>query len=134
LNIVFGNAAADRRGVRIGAGDLSKAVTFADQEARDLRLPAAQVTTDRGDPTDDASLEPKPNGGRINMGAFGNTDWAEPSSSSSAAEPASSDPQSSGCRISPVTPTTGWPMFVVLGALAVAHGRRRLAALRARSG
>ena len=31
---------------------------------------------DAGDPNDDYSNEPDPNGGRINMGAFGNTDQA----------------------------------------------------------
>ena len=36
-------------------------------------------TVDAGDPADDFSMEPKPNGGRINQGAFGGTDMATPS-------------------------------------------------------
>jgi len=34
---------------------------------------------DAGDPTSDYSLEPVPNGGRINMGAYGNTEYASKS-------------------------------------------------------
>lgn len=36
-------------------------------------------TIDAGDPTDDYSMEPEPNGGRINQGLFGGTFFATPS-------------------------------------------------------
>jgi hypothetical protein len=39
--------------------------------------PVHSPCIDLGDPTDDYSLEPTPNGSRINMGAYGNTRQAE---------------------------------------------------------
>ena len=36
-------------------------------------------TVDAGDPADDFIMEPEPNGGRINQGAFGGTEFATPS-------------------------------------------------------
>jgi MYXO-CTERM domain-containing protein len=60
-----------------GTGDLSEPVTFADLVSGDLRLPAAQGTTDKGDPADAVGEEPAPNGGRINLGAYGGTAEAE---------------------------------------------------------
>ncbi len=62
-------------GTTAHATDLAKPVSFAGAE--DLRLTHTQATTDRGDPADDFSLEPLPHGGRINLGAFGNTAQAE---------------------------------------------------------
>jgi hypothetical protein len=75
-NALFGNQ-ADYVGTAAGTGDVSGAVTFADLARRDLRLTAPQPSTDRGDPADDVGAEPMPNGGRINMGAFGGTADAE---------------------------------------------------------
>lgn len=42
----------------------------------DLHLDSGSACFDLGDPTSDYSLEPIPNGGRINLGAFGGTQWA----------------------------------------------------------
>jgi hypothetical protein len=75
-NALFGNK-ADYVGASAGTGDLSTAVTFADLARRDLHLTAPQPSTDRGDPADDVGEEPVPNGGRINLGAFGGTADAE---------------------------------------------------------
>jgi hypothetical protein len=121
---VFGNATADRRGVPVGVGDLSEAITFADEAGRDLRLLTAQGTTDRGDPGEDASLEPKPNNGRINIGAFGNTDTAELSRGATAAEQGPSTRDSAGCQTSPGIPTGGGSAFAIVTALALALRRR----------
>jgi MYXO-CTERM domain-containing protein len=74
---VFANGEAERRLVEGGVGDFTALVTFLDEESSDLRLPPAQATTDRGDPGDPFDAEPAPNGGRINLGAFGNTPYAE---------------------------------------------------------
>jgi hypothetical protein len=51
----------------------------ADYAERDLHVRPGHATTDAGDPADDFALEPTPNGGRINLGAYGGTAEAEPS-------------------------------------------------------
>jgi MYXO-CTERM domain-containing protein len=87
---------ADYKGPTAGTGDLAQAVQFVDQPGKDLRLAAAQPSTDRGDPKDDATSEPEPNGGRINLGAFGGTAEAELSAASTAAvttHPAAAAPE-----------------------------------------
>jgi outer membrane protein assembly factor BamB len=75
-NDIHGNQ-ADYAGTQAGTGDVSVAVAFADLGKRNLRLTATQPTTDRGDPADAVGDEPAPNGGRINLGAFGGTADAE---------------------------------------------------------
>ena len=75
-NNLYGNQ-ADYAGASAGTGDFSIAVTFSDFAVRDLRLPSAQPSTDRGDPADAVGAEPAPHGGRINLGAFGGTADAE---------------------------------------------------------
>lgn len=59
-----------------GVGDLSALVLFLDAAARDYREQASQPSLDTGAPADDYSQEPALNGGRINLGAFGNTSLA----------------------------------------------------------
>ncbi len=46
---------------------------FADAEKGDFRLQPWSPCIDAGDPESDFSLEPQPNGGRVNVGAYGNT-------------------------------------------------------------
>jgi MYXO-CTERM domain-containing protein len=75
-NDVYQNRDVDTRNVTGGVGDLTTAVEFA-QDRSSLRLIDRQATTDRGDPADEFTEEPAPNGGRINIGAFGNTTFAE---------------------------------------------------------
>jgi hypothetical protein len=75
-NDLFGNS-SDYVGTAAGTGDLSSVVTFAGVGARDLHLTSAQPSTDRGDPNDPVGADPAPNGGRINLGAFGGAADAE---------------------------------------------------------
>jgi hypothetical protein len=59
-----------------GNNDISNNVLFINESAYDYREQAEQPTIDMGDPANDWSNEPDPHGGRINMGAFGNTPYA----------------------------------------------------------
>lgn len=67
----------DRQGVEVGTGDLGLVVAFANVASHDYRLSGAQPSTDQGDPNDAFGDEPAPNGGRVNLGAFGGTADAE---------------------------------------------------------
>jgi outer membrane protein assembly factor BamB len=69
----------DRTGAGLvpGTGDLSAPLSFVDLLAGDVRLPSTQGSTDKGDPADAVGDEPAPNGGRINLGAYGGTAEAE---------------------------------------------------------
>jgi outer membrane protein assembly factor BamB len=78
---LFGNN-NDYAGLTAGTGDVSLAVTFVNFVGHDLSLGAPQASTDRGDPADAVGAEPAPNGGRINLGAFGGTADAETSAPS----------------------------------------------------
>jgi len=91
FNDVYGNPVG-YSGLTAGGSDLSSAVTFADYAQRDLRLLVAQSSTDKGDPADAADAEPLPNGGRINLGAFGGTADAETTATSTAVPGTSSAP------------------------------------------
>ncbi|MEZ4439746.1 MAG: right-handed parallel beta-helix repeat-containing protein [Polyangiaceae bacterium] len=57
-----------------GTGNLSEDPLFVG--AGDYHLQATSPGVDAGDPSDAFDREPEPNGGRINLGAFGNTDQA----------------------------------------------------------
>jgi hypothetical protein len=105
-NDLFGNQ-KDYVGVGAGVGDFSTAVSFADFAAHDLRLAGPQRSTDKGDPADDVGDEPAPNGGRINLGAFGGTPDAEPTALSTSVGSSTSPtagPTSDPHRVAP-TPT-----------------------------
>lgn len=56
-----------------GTTNIEKDPKFVDAVNGDFHLRGNSPCIDRGDPADDYSLEPQPNGGRINMGAYGNT-------------------------------------------------------------
>jgi len=56
-----------------GTGNLEADPLFVDPENGDFHLQPNSPAIDAGDPTDDFSLEPSGGGGRINMGAYGNT-------------------------------------------------------------
>lgn len=87
-NDVWNNKKGDYSGgASAGLGDISEDPLFADPENGDFHLKSEygrwngsswvydNVTSpciDAGDPSSDYSKEPKPNGGRINMGAYGN--------------------------------------------------------------
>jgi hypothetical protein len=61
-----------------GTGSLKLNPRFVDQAAGDYHLMFTSPAIDAGDPGDDHSNEPEPNGGVINMGAYGNTPEASP--------------------------------------------------------
>jgi outer membrane protein assembly factor BamB len=80
-NNVNANSESDFRNARPAETDTSVAVAFATPgDPNNLQLEPDQLTTDAGDPADEFSAEPTPNGGRVNIGAFGNTPFAEASS------------------------------------------------------
>lgn len=72
-----GNYSAGNGG---GTGNTSSTALFESEGANDYRTTSLSPTADAGDPADDFSQEPDPNGGRIDMGAFGNTSWSAPTS------------------------------------------------------
>jgi outer membrane protein assembly factor BamB len=140
---VYRNRSDDYRNVVAADSDLALAVAF-DAPDSELRLQAAQPTTDKGDPADDFSAEPLPNGGRINIGAFGNTAFAElsatgegPDGGSDSDAGATSDggasqpvaPSGDGCACAigqsggPAVPPTG--LLVCLGVVLLGFARRR---------
>jgi hypothetical protein len=59
-----------------GIGNIHVYPMFVNDEANDFRLFYSSACIDAGDPCSDYSNEPEPNGGRINMGAYGNTSKA----------------------------------------------------------
>ena len=75
-NDVAENLSDDYEGCDEGAGEISEDVDFVDEPARDFRVEDGEDSIDAGDPSDPFGLEPEPNGDRINMGAYGNTQWA----------------------------------------------------------
>jgi len=56
-----------------GEGNISCCPYFVDGANGDYHLKTYSPCIDAGDPSSDFSKEPQPNGGRINMGAYGNT-------------------------------------------------------------
>ncbi|RLI99161.1 MAG: hypothetical protein DRP08_07515, partial [Candidatus Aenigmatarchaeota archaeon] len=92
---LYNNTLGNYNGVSAGEGDISVDPLFADPDNGDFHLKSQygrwngsvwvidDVTSpciDAGDPEDDYSNEPEPNGGRINLGAYGNTPEASKSS------------------------------------------------------
>ncbi|HUU28682.1 MAG TPA: choice-of-anchor D domain-containing protein [archaeon] len=63
----------DYYGLDAGTNDISIDPEFVDSAAGDYHLSLGSPCIDAGDPSSDYSNEPMPNGGRINLGAFGNT-------------------------------------------------------------
>jgi hypothetical protein len=55
---------------------INKNAQFLDSQNGNYKLRPNSPCIDAGDPNDDFSQEPEPNGGRINIGAYGNTPWA----------------------------------------------------------
>jgi hypothetical protein len=74
-NDVYGNE-TNYGDCSAGIGDISNNVVFIDKTHNDYREQSTQPIVDMGNPADDWSNEPDPNGGRINMGAYGNTVYA----------------------------------------------------------
>ncbi|MFH1230426.1 MAG: PQQ-binding-like beta-propeller repeat protein [Planctomycetota bacterium] len=59
-----------------GTSDISDNVAFINKINNDYREQLNQPIVDMGEPADDWSNEPNPHGGRINIGAYGNTLYA----------------------------------------------------------
>lgn len=95
-NDVWNNAQGNYNGCAAGPGDFSRAPLFANPSEADFHLksktgrwdPGAgkwvkdavhSPCIDAGDPKADSSREPTPNGGRVNVGAYGNTGEASKS-------------------------------------------------------
>lgn len=70
-----------------GTGDVNGPVAFLDPLTGDYREQPNQPSLDGGAPADPFALEPALNGGRINIGAFGNTPLAAPSATAGAPAP-----------------------------------------------
>ncbi len=70
----------DQIGPKVNAQNISQLAPLFDMESKiGYQVLPRSPTIDAGDPKDDYSQEPQPNGGRINQGAFGNTPFATPS-------------------------------------------------------
>jgi outer membrane protein assembly factor BamB len=78
-NNVYGNS-QNYVNCTAGTGDVSNSVVFVDEVNNDYREATGSATIDMGNPADDWLSEPHPHGGRINIGAFGNTIYATVSS------------------------------------------------------
>jgi len=78
-NDVWNNGIQDYCSVSPGSHDLSDNPLFIDPVNHDYHLQYLSPCVDKGDPNSDYSKEPEPNGGRINMGAYGGTAEAETS-------------------------------------------------------
>jgi hypothetical protein len=63
-----------------GEGNLSYFPYFVDSDGGDYHLKSYSPCIDSGDPASAYAEEPEPNGGRTNMGAYGNTAQATPKS------------------------------------------------------
>jgi parallel beta-helix repeat protein len=68
---------SDVQGGCAGTGNLNLNPLFVNAVGGDFHLGPLSPCIDAGDPASDFSLEPEPDGGRINMGAYGNTPEAE---------------------------------------------------------
>jgi hypothetical protein len=109
-------------GTQAGTGDLAVPVLFVDAAADDFREQALQPSLDAGRPSDDFRLEPMENGGRINMGAFGNTELAALSPGPAPAPP----PPPPACTAAAASPAGSRISLLALALLlaAVRRGRR----------
>ncbi len=64
---------SDVQGGWPGAGNINFEPCFVEPDSNDYHLLPNSPCIDRGDPSSYFGLEPEPDGGRINMGAYGNT-------------------------------------------------------------
>lgn len=71
-----GNQSGNFKNVMPGGGDFPALVNFVNRNGFDYREVSGSATVDAGDPNDEFHREPVPNGGRINIGAYGNTPFA----------------------------------------------------------
>jgi len=69
---------SDVQGGFSGTGNIDADPLFVNPAGGDYHLQPESPCVDAGDPASDYSNEPMPNGGRVNMGAYGNTAEATP--------------------------------------------------------
>ena len=72
-NLFWENEGADSQNCTVGEGNLHLDPMFVDLFGLDFHLDECSPGIDSGRPGDNYSLEPEPNGDRINMGNYGNT-------------------------------------------------------------
>ncbi len=85
-NNVWANKGGKYKGIKAGEGSISVNPLFVDPEKGNFHLKGQSPCIDAGDAKSEYKNEPKPNGGRINMGAYGNTAEASGSESGAAAD------------------------------------------------
>ena len=73
---IYDNLLGGVAGAFAGPGNFSVAAQFESETGDDYRVLSGDPTVDAGDPASPFASEPSPNGGRVNIGAFGNTAWA----------------------------------------------------------
>jgi outer membrane protein assembly factor BamB len=71
-----GRSLVDYDGCEPGVGEFGADIVFVDEAAGDFRVWLNQASVDAGDPADPYDQEPAPNGSRVDLGAYGNTAWA----------------------------------------------------------
>ncbi len=96
------NFTAQFTGLTAGPGTISADPDFADLE---LHLNSGSPAIDAGDPASPFSAEPAPNGGRINLGAYGNSSQAALSGQLPTPAPAGETPSPSPSRTPAPSPT-----------------------------
>ncbi|MCC6739004.1 MAG: fibronectin type III domain-containing protein [Planctomycetia bacterium] len=93
---LYDNLLGGWSGALAGPGLLGVAARFENEPQDDYRVLAGDATIDAGDPLSPFAAEPSPNGGRVNMGAFGNTPAATPSLAPAAGTAVSTQAGSAG--------------------------------------
>ncbi len=86
-NGFFGNGADKAGNVTLGTGTLGADPLYVSRVATDYHLLSTSSAIDAGAPSDPYSYEPEPNGGRVDLGCYGNTISATSSSSGSGGSP-----------------------------------------------
>ena len=79
-NNLWSNFGLDYQGCYPGSGDISSDPLFLNLGSGNYHLSPGSPAIDAGDPASNYTLEPSPNGNRINMGAYGGTPEAAASS------------------------------------------------------
>jgi putative pyrroloquinoline-quinone binding quinoprotein/fibronectin type III domain protein len=101
FNAIAGNV-VDRKGCVASATDhVGLEPLFNDVKLRDFRVQANSASIDAGDPQREVTHEPLPNGSRVNLGAFGDSNDATSAGPGASSGSSSSSPSYSiGCALS----------------------------------
>ena len=136
FNAIAGNV-VDRKGCVASETDhVGLEALFNDVKLRDFRVQASSASIDAGDPEREVTHEPLPNGGRVNLGAFGDSNDATSAGSGSGGSSGSSSPSYSiGCAVSPAPAgwqSALWLLAILLGLGAASAGPRNPVPVRVR--